>query len=266
MTMLQKIFLWMVGVTVLAWSVYAYQQRSANIEQEQHQEAIVLAHNAFYPQERHYNYPLQPYERDGLSDILRYYVRDERQKKIFFVSDPNNFITKTELQGIHYETFTPIDQSWSRDKNNLYKDGKLFFSGGDVPSVLPWWVYMKNTSNVYYTWEGQHTQIVGADADSFQSLYSLRYYNIIPYAKDTNHVYMLGDRIDDIDPSSVEVLTSFYLQDKEKIVYSDGNIHRILQWVDRENFEVLSDGDGYDAKDSKWYFYQGERVEVITFD
>ena len=88
---------------------------------------------------------------------------------------------------------------------------------------------MKNTSNVYYTWEGQHTQIIGADADSFQSLYSLRYYNIIPYAKDTNHVYMLGDRIDDIDPSSVEILTSFYLQDKEKIVYSDGNIHRALQ-------------------------------------
>lgn len=256
----------MVGVTVLVWSVYAYQQRSLNHKQDELQEAIVLAHNAFYPPERNYNDPLQPYERDGLSDILKYYVRDDRQKTIFFLSDPQNILTKSEIHGVHYETFTPIDQSWSRDKNNLYKDGKVFLSHTDVPTMLVWGVYMKNNSNVYYSWEGNNTQIEGADPQTFKPLYSLRYYNIIPYAKDKNHVYMLGELIKDLDPSTVEILTSFYLQDKKRILYSDGDVHRILQWVDRETFEVLPDGEGYDAKDKNGYFEQGERVEVITFD
>lgn len=233
---------------------------------EAKKQAVVLAHNAFFPDEWNYTDPLQEYEHDGLWDILSYYERDERQKNIYFISDPSNFFSKQKIEGVHYETFTPIDQSWSRDKDSLYKDGKVFMKQSQVPKMMIGGAYMKNDSNVYFWREGMNSVIDGADAQTFETLYSLRYYNVVPYARDKNHVYILGQTIPDIDTTSVEILTSFYLQDKNNIVYFDGDIHRVLQWVDRDTFEVLSDGDGYDARDSKGYFYQGERIEMIVFE
>ena len=135
-----------------------------------------------------------------------------------------------------------------------------------VPKMMVGGAYMKNDTNVFFWREGMNNIIQGADAASFQTLYSLRYYNVVPYAKDKNSVYMLGDRIADIDPNSVEILTSFYLQDKKKIVYSDGESHRIVKWADRKTFEVIPDGEVYDAKDKNGYFWQGERVDIIEFD
>lgn len=209
--------------------MYAYQTRAENLVIENKKQAIVLAYNAFFPDERNYNNPLEEYERDGLSDVLAHYERDERQKKIFFIPDTNNSFIRKEIEGVHYETFTPIDQSWSRDKNSLYKDGKVFMQNAQVPKMMVGGAYMKNDTNVFFWREGMNNIIQGADAASFQTLYSLRYYNVIPYAKDKNSVYMLGDRIADIDPDSVEILTSFYLQDEKIIVYSDGESHRIVK-------------------------------------
>ena len=76
---------------------------------------------------------------------------------------------------------------------------------------------------------------------------------------------MLGQKIKDIDPHSVEILTSFYVQDKKRIVYFDGEIYQQLQQVDRKSFEVR-DGDGYDAKDKNGYYWKGESVDIIEFD
>lgn len=233
---------------------------------EAKKQAVVLAHNAFYPDERKYTTPLQVYERDGLTDILSHYERDDRQQKIYFLSDPNNIFSKTEIEGAHYETFTPIDQSWARDKNSLYKDGKIFLQESQVPKMMIGGAYMKNDTKVYFWREGMNNVIDDADAQSFEPLYSLHYYNVVPYARDDSHVYILGKIIPDVDPASVEILTSFYIQDKKKIIYSDGDVHHVLTWADRQTFEVLPDRDGYDAKDKKWYFYQWERIEMIEFN
>ncbi len=256
----------MIGVGLIVWWVYAYQIKIDNMMIEAKKQAIVLAHDTFFPDERKFNHPLQQYEQDSLTDILSYYERDDRQKKIFFIPDPTNYLSKIEIEGVHYETFTPIDQSWSRDKDTLYKDGKVFMDRLQVPKMMVGGVYLKNNTEVYYSREGMTNHIQWADASSFQPLYAIRYYTTIPYAKDENHVYMLDKIIDTIDPQTVEVLASFYIQDKKNIVYFDGEVYHILKWVDRQTFEVVSDRDDYDAKDKKGYFYQGERVDLIVFD
>ena len=124
---------------------------------------------------------------------------------------------------------------------------------------------MKNSTDVYYWWEEMYNHVPWAYPKTFQSLYSINYYTTIPYGKDDTYVYMLGQRVKDMDPDSIEILTSFYLQDNKKIIYFDGDIYHQLKQVDRKTFEI-SDGDGYDAKDKNGFYLKGEKVDIIEVD
>lgn len=238
--MLQKIFLCLVALSLGIGSLSVYQQRADSFLIEKKKENIVLAHNAFYPDEWSYSNPIQQYERDGLTDVLKYYERDDSQKKIYFYNDPLNYSKRIEIQEVDYDTFTPIDQSWSRDRTALYRDGKIFMKTTEVPKMMIGGTYMKNTIDVYYWWEGMYNSVEGANPNSFESLYSISYYNVIPYGRDDKHVYMLGEIIKDMDPQSVEILTSFYIQDKKSIVYFDGEIYHTLKNVHRKSFKIVS--------------------------
>ncbi len=59
--MLQKIFLGTLAAGVILWWVYVYQTRADNMMIEVKKEAIVAAHNAFYPTEWQYTSPLHDY-------------------------------------------------------------------------------------------------------------------------------------------------------------------------------------------------------------
>lgn len=262
--MLQKVFLIIVGISITVWATYAYQQRvESNILGLKKQE-IVRAYNTFFPEEWSYNDPLQDYEKDSLSDVVGHYRWDYENSRIEYIADPANIFSSIVMSGVDYMSFTPIDQVWSKDNNGLYYAGILVLQTNDIPRFLDGSRYLVNNSQVFSYWEWKIDEIVWADRDTFDTLFSIDYFNQIPYAKDKNKVYMVGQIIPDIESSSVEILSNFYLRDKKKIVYSDWNHHIVLKGVDLKTFRVES-GDGYDSKDKKWYFYQWERVDMIEF-
>lgn len=253
------------GGVIVVGGAYAYHHKTQNNLIDTRKQAIVFAHNSFFPQEWHYHDPLTLYEHDSLTDILTHYQRDKRQQKIFYNPDPSNILAQQEISSIDYTTFTPIDQSRARDHNSLFKDWKLLLDQVHVPQLATGGVYLFNDTDVYYWREWEFGELKDIDRSSFEVMASQHYYNTLPYARDRHHVYLLDKIIPNINPQDAEILSNFYIKDRKKIVYSDGNVHRVLQWVDKASFQVVSDQEHYDAKDKKWYFYQGERVEIIEF-
>lgn len=157
--MLQKFFLCLVAVLVCIGSFSVYQQRAESFLIEKKKENIVQAYNAFYPEEWNYSHPLEQYERDGLTDVLKYYERDESQKKIYFYKDPLDYSKRILIEDIDYDSFTPIDQSRARDRTALYRDGKVFMKTTEIPKMMMGGTYMKNTTEVYYWWEGMYNRV-----------------------------------------------------------------------------------------------------------
>jgi len=170
-------------------------------------------------------------------------------------------------------TFEVLDYDFSKDKHAVYRFGKRVKGVLDPRSFQIFnYVYRGDQYALYdfaiiKNFDGEFIddfKLIANDLIDRKTFALLSY----PYAKDKEHVYYIGKRIEDADTESFSVLLDAgkilrnrYAKDKEHAYY----IGKKIEDADAESFSViqnLSDLLAYDyAKDKEHAYYIGKRIE-----
>ncbi len=168
-----------------------------------------------------------------------------------------------ELKEADGETFTTLNNYYSKDKNNIYYVGmfddkmKKFEKISTGSFEIIDWCYVKDENGVYCLW----VEWKDIDKENLEVLNDF-------YAKDSESIYFLAKKIENIDMESLEVLNRYFIKDKNWIYYWGKKLENIdletaevvkwmyvkdkdnvycslvpIQWADVETFEVLQDID-----------------------
>lgn len=153
------------------------------------------------------------------------------------------------------QTFEYLDITYSKDKNYVYKNGKEFnIADPETFELIPEIYAAAKDKNNFY----QFGEIIrNVDESSFEVLDNKLYAN--------NHdiIYHRGKEIRGVDIATFEILDSTYSKDKNHI-YRD-NV--IFEEADPETFEIVSSGSY--TKDKNNVYYLGKIIEGAdpkTFD
>lgn len=196
-------------------------------------------------------YPMLFLDRDYIQNTMWHYEKNRRTKTIYYLPVQGNEKRKDIITGADYDSFTPIDLQWAKDKNHYYIDGKKTeIVTKKNPRLVGVGMYIVDEDNVY-DWAGY--LLPGIDKQSFQL-----FGNISMYAKDKNHIYIGTNIFTGVDYDSFRWLNRNYGKDKNHVYFWK----TILTWVDNLSFEsliqpVLDDKKEnilYDAKDANHYY------------
>jgi hypothetical protein len=186
----------------------------------------------------------------------QYYIQDG---KVTFVRNGNFFqLGGTEIEGADLNSFEVIDESYAKDINHIYYDGKPVAGANPNSVELVTSKINTNSVNSGYLISGDNVFcygdiIEGADPESFSYLLGL-------YAMDKDYLYY------DIDikisrkviPTAISNATDGYIRHGEQVLYQGHIISN-----DVHNFEVIN--DKY-SKDSFHVYYHGTIVESMEPD
>jgi len=202
------------------------------------------------------------------------------------------------LTSADYETFEVLDDSYAKDKNQIFYDGKpieeyfdddaehfeslhgIPFKGFDPETFAVWPMGYALDKNHVYFMEHSYLRVLPEPSESFsleeKSIDPNDYHFIVEdtrsfeyidwiFARDKFKIYsrypIMG--IDQIDPSSFEVMDDFFIADKnglyylEEIPFSHTTIKHIPD-IDVDNVVVLGD---YYFKYKNSYYYKWRKME-----
>lgn len=196
-------------------------------------------------------YPMLFLDRDYIQNTMWHYEKNRRTKTIYYLPVQGNEKRKDIITGADYDSFTPIDLQWARDKNYYYRSGKKTeIMSKNNPRLVGIGMYVVDDYNVYDAWGVLLSWI---DRKSFKLFAPASM-----YSKDENHIYMGTNIFTGVDYVSFQGLHRFYAKDKNNVYF----LKNILTWTDNFSFEsllqpVLDDKKEnilYDAKDANHYY------------
>ena len=130
-------------------------------------------------------------------------------------------------------------QAYSSNNNNIYYKNKKI-KNVDIAS------FIIEDKNIFYSKDKNHVYFMGEKQDEIDSsTFEILNYH---FAKDKNHVYYENEILSDVDSSSFTVLQKDYMKDKNHVYYNN----EILKEVDSSSFVIL-DNDYVKDKNSVYY-------------
>lgn len=186
----------------------------------------------------------------------QYYMRDD---KVIYVMDGNFFqIGGVDIEGADPDTFDVIDQSYAKDINNIYYNGKPV-AGADPGSVTlaASELNEKSANSGYIISNGKvfcYGEVIeGADPTSFS-------YLLGSYAMDKDYLYYYTDiKIPrKATPTAMSNANERYIRHGEQVLYQGEVISN-----DANSFKIIS--DEY-AKDAFHVYSHGKIVEGMVSD
>lgn len=199
----------------------------------------------------------------NISGSARRYLKD---KNGIYNIDGNSDNLVLEKLPYDPQTYEVINQLYSKDKNNIYLEGKKIL-GVDRDTIkiieLP---YIKDKNNVYYG----NKKIEGADKNTFELIYDFGSVVNRYYSKDKNNVYYENKKLKGIDVKTFKKISrlvdNFLIEDKNGfyIVEKDGSIAPIdSKEVDIENLSQLAIKTNlYHDKDSMYFVKNHKLVKI----
>lgn len=186
----------------------------------------------------------------------QYYLQDG---KVIYVLDGNFFqIGGTEIEGADPDSFSVIDQSYAKDINNIYYDGKPVAGANPnsvalVTSELP----EGSANSGYLISDGKvfcYGEIIeGADPTSFS-------YLLGSYAMDKDYLYYYIDiKIPrKATPTAIPNANAGYIRHGEQVIF-----HGVVISDEANDFKIISDEYAVDASH---VYSHGEIVEGMVPD
>ena len=186
----------------------------------------------------------------------QYYLQDG---KVIYVLDGNFFqIGGTEIEGADPDSFSVIDQSYAKDINNIYYDGKPVAGANPnsvalVTSELP----EDSANSGYLISDGKvfcYGEIIeGADPASFS-------YLLGSYAMDKDYLYYYIDiKIPrKATPTAIPNANAGYIRHGEQVIF-----HGVVISDEANDFKIISDEYAVDASH---VYSHGEIVEGMVSD
>lgn len=186
----------------------------------------------------------------------QYYLQDG---KVIYVLDGNFFqIGGTEIEGADPDSFSVIDQSYAKDINNIYYDGKPVAGANPnsvalVTSELP----EDSANSGYLISDGKvfcYGEIIeGADPTSFS-------YLLGSYAMDKDYLYYYIDiKIPrKATPTAIPNANAGYIRHGEQVIF-----HGVVISDEANDFKIISDEYAVDASH---VYSHGEIVEGMVSD
>ncbi len=189
--------------------------------------------------------------KENIDFSLWHYQKNWWKKEIYYLPVQNNKKWMNVITWADYNSFTPVNLEWSKDKNYYYLAGKKTdILSAYNPKVIWWGNYIIDDKNIYDGWGNLLSWI---DRKTFESLGIWTM-----YAKDKNHIYIGSNIFTGVDYDSFEWLNRNYAKDK-------GNVYigrNIVTWADSMSFESLfrpvldheQENILYDSKDNNNYY------------
>jgi hypothetical protein len=186
----------------------------------------------------------------------QYYLQDG---KVIYVLDGNFFqIGGTEIEGADPDSFSVIDQSYAKDINNIYYDGKPVAGANPnsvalVTSELP----EDSANSGYLISDGKvfcYGEVIeGADPASFS-------YLLGSYAMDKDYLYYYIDiKIPrKATPTAIPNANAGYIRHGEQVIF-----HGVVISDEANDFKIISDEYAVDASH---VYSHGEIVEGMVSD
>lgn len=141
------------------------------------------------------------------------------------------YYDSTHIEGIDYETFKSAGTFVAKDKNHVYRFGKLLPQADPETFEDMEGCYMKDKNHLWYE-DSIMPDAVGQSADSKWN-----------YAWDSKHVWYNGQLLKGADPKTFEVLKSgYYAKDAKHVWYHD----EIVKGADAASFKDDGDMIGHD--------------------
>lgn len=170
----------------------------------------------------------------------QYYRQDD---KVIYVLDGNFFqVGGREVEGADPETFEVIDQSYARDINNIYYDGRAVIGANSNSAILVTSEFNSNSANSgYLISDGKvfcyGELIEGADPESFS-------YLLGAYAMDKDYLYYYIDvKIPRKEtPSAMPNANDRYLRHGEQVLYNG-----VVVSSEASEFKIIDDEYSVDA-------------------
>ena len=207
------------------------------------------------------------FEIINISGSVHQYLKDKNGiYSIIYSMDGDS--DKLVLEKLPYDpqTYEVINQLYSKDKNNIYLEGKRIL-GIDKDTVkiieLP---YIEDKNNVYY----RNKKIEGADKNTFELTYDFKSVVNNYYSKDKNNVYYENKKLKGIDVKTFKkvsrLVDNFLIEDKNGfyIVEKDGSIAPIDgKEVDIENLSQLAIKTNLYHDKNSMYFVKNHKLVKI---
>ncbi len=191
----------------------------------------------------------------------------------WYSKDKNNIYYHNDkiFDKIDSNTFKILDENYIIDKNNAYYYNSLninepiiILDSVDLKTfkILWWEGYAKDKNHVYF----DGNRINNANSDTFETL------KVLGYSKDKNNYYYHGIILNNIDYNTFEVFNRTTAKDKNHVYYSndpelDYNIWKpVLAEADPETFEMITK---IIYKDKNNLYFGDELIEwvdVNTFE
>jgi len=186
----------------------------------------------------------------------QYYIQGD---KVIYVLDGNFFqIGGKEIEGADPDTFDVIDQSYAKDINNVYYDGKPVAGAKPSSVTLVTSELNGNTADSGYLISDDKVfcygkVIEGADPTSFSYLFG-------SYAMDKDYLYYYIDiKIPrKATPTTLPNANDLYIRHGEQVIYQGEVINN-----EASSFKIIN--DEY-SKDATHVYYRGEIVEGMVSD
>ena len=141
------------------------------------------------------------------------------------------YYDSTHIEGIDYETFKSAGTFVAKDKNHVYRFGKVLPLADPETFEEIEGGYMKDKDRVWY----MDSIMPDAEGKSVESSWS--------YAWDSKHVWYNGRLLKGADPKTFEVLKSgYYAKDAKHVWYHD----EIVKGADAASFKDDGDMIGHD--------------------
>ncbi|MDD2870634.1 MAG: DKNYY domain-containing protein [Candidatus Gracilibacteria bacterium] len=168
---------------------------------------------------------------------------NQSELKSYKVTLRDVFHYDTKIEGADSRTFEIIDNTYTKDKNNAYRNGYkidgIFINSFEIIDSS----YCKDSNYIYY----HSKKIFGSDSKSFKLLKN-------GYSKDINNVYNDGKIVEGFDAKTFKLLDYGYKKDKnfvynnynDKISYFDGNENYNL--IPNSSFKIINKNFAKDKK------------------
>ncbi len=203
-------------------------------------------------------------------EILNYCFAKDKNNIYFFSYSHYGFYMMKEYD---VETFESLGDFYAKDKNGVYfnGEGKIEYADIQTFKVLSTH-FAKDKNNFYY-----YNNKIDIDYKTFEILEHFidRYY----FVKDKDGFYVMNygsgskialEKIESIDPKTIELLEYSYLKDKDNIYYvgTSGEGYyfvyvKKLENVSVNNFEIL---DKAYSKDNNNCYKSGKIVDMLECD
>lgn len=173
-----------------------------------------------------------------------------------WANDGKNHFYRNQLISVDFNSFRPLSESFSKDKDSAYFQRSGFFRAikADVESfkVLHKYYYAQDKHHVFYAaFAEQETDpellLVPIKEGEKVTLLNEAYIQI------GNRIYFGATPLP-LNVESIEILSTYYIKDEDKVYYQD----HLLEDADAETFGPIGE---YQIGDKNGPFRAGERLE-----